>query len=348
IFWPMTDVFKHSLLIIVIFVGTWEIENRDLPIATFILFILLLNYYYWPMVSLANNYHRFQGAFASLERISNIAFDENLKEEDTGTIITDSFKGEIEFKDLGFGYRPQTPVLHNLDFKILPGQRVAIVGHTGAGKSTIASLLMRFYAPQTGQILIDGHPIENYKLSTLRSNINLVSQRILLFKGTIRENLKISKTDATEEELWSALESVQAREFIELLPDKLSTVIEENGKNLSVGQRQMISFARAILSNPSIIILDEATASVDLYTEAKIQDAIEVLLNNRTSISIAHRLTTILKSDHIIVLEQGNLIEQGSHEELLEKRGLYADMYKLYLETQSAKYLDKIKTVKIH
>jgi len=346
IFWPMTDLLKHLLLIIVLVVGMWEIE-RGMPISTLILFLILQGYFYWPLIGIADNFHKFQGAFASLERVINFSKDDTLKEYHNSSSgsseIGDGINGSIRFDDVTFGYDPENTVLRNISFSIKPGQRIALVGHTGAGKSTIASLMTRFYDPQDGTILIDEKPIKDYNLSFLRSKISLVSQRVLLFQGTIRENLLISKHDATDEELWSSLDAVQATDFIDQLPEGLDTKVEEGGKNLSVGQRQMISFARSLLANPTILILDEATSSVDLFTESKIQTAIDVLLSERTSISIAHRLTTIMRSDLIIVLEDGEILESGSHQELVKGSGHYAEMYKLYFETQSAKYLENIK-----
>jgi ATP-binding cassette subfamily B protein len=342
LFWPVTDLLQHAFLLIILGIGTWEV-SRGLPIATLILFLLFRNYFYWPLISIANNYHRFQGAFASLERITRITHDESVKELDQGSLIPDDLKGSIVFDKLSFGYDPEIPVLEDISFNVNPGERIALVGHTGAGKSTIASLVMRFYTPQKGLISLDDQSLESYQLSSLRGNISLVSQRVLLFKGSIRENLLVVNSELSDDDLWNALDNVQAREFIELLPDGLDTIVLEKGRNLSVGQRQMISFARALLADPKVIILDEATASVDLYTESKIQDAIDTLLSKRTSISIAHRLTTILKSDKIIVLENGKIVQQGTHEQLITQKGQYQDMYQLYFETQSAKYLEEIK-----
>lgn len=343
IFWPITDLMQHALLLIILYVGIQEVE-AGMPIATLILFLILKNQFYWPLVTMANTYHRFQGAFASLERISRVSRDPDLLENDKGTLSAENLTGSIAFDDVNFAYNPEIPILQNISFEIKPGDRIALVGHTGAGKSTVASLLMRFYDISSGKITMDGNDLYDYDIKSLRKHVSLVSQRVLLFKGTIRDNLHIANPDVTDEEIWKVLDKVQAREFIEMLPNDLDTVVEENGKNLSAGQRQMISFARALLSDPRIIILDEATASVDLYTESKIQDAIDTLLDSRTSISIAHRLTTIVKSDKIIVLDQGKIVQIGSHNDLIEQGGIYEDMYKLYLETQSAKYLNKIKT----
>jgi len=303
-----------------------------------------MDYYYYPLLSLARNYSRFQSLFVNLERLLNISENSEIREANTSTKIAEKLQGEVEFKNVNFSYVEDTPVLKNISFHIKPGQHVALVGHTGSGKSTIASLIPRFYKINNGEILIDEVKIQDYELNSLRSVIGLVSQRVLLFKGTIRENMLIGSENASDEDIWDALNAVQAREFIELLPNSLDFLVTEGGKNLSVGQRQMISYARVLLGKPDIIILDEATSAVDLYTEAKIQDSTELLLKGRTSIVIAHRLTTILNSDFIIVLENGEIKQIGPHKELMEQEGPYQDMYQLYFKTQSAKYLEKIKT----
>lgn len=341
LFWPITDLMQHALTLMVIAVGTWQV-SQGLSLTTFIMFIILTGYFYWPLISIAHNYTQFQSASASLGRIAAISEDIDHKEVSTGRKLADEMEGEIIFNRVSFSYDGRKQVLDDISFSIRPGERVALIGQTGAGKSTIASLLMRFYDTSSGEILIDRTPIGDYDLHSLRKNISLVSQRTLLFKGTIRENMKIALPEASDEQIWTALDMVQAREFIEQLPNGLDSMVEENGKNLSAGQKQSLSFARALLSNPRLIILDEATSAVDLYTESKIQDAIDILLRTRTSISIAHRLTTILKSDKIIVLHEGRIIQIGNHQELLQQEGPYAEMYQLYLETQSAKYLTKI------
>lgn len=345
IFWPMTDLFKHVFTFLVLYVGSLEVQN-GMPISTFVLFLVMINYFYWPLISLAENYKSIQDVFASLARIAAIAHDASLLEMDEGTVSASTIDGGLSFNNVSFAYNEDNYVLRDISFNVKPGQRVALVGHTGAGKSTIGSLLMRFYEATMGTIIIDGLPIQKYKLNSLRTNMSIVSQKVLLFKGTIRENLLISNMDLSDDALWDVLERVQAREFIQNLPFGLDTIVEENGKNLSTGEKQMISFARALLSDPKVVIFDEATSAVDLYTESKILDAIDVVLEGRTAISIAHRLTTILNSDLIIVLENGRIIEQGTHEELLERKSTYAEMYHLYLQTQSASYLNKIRTRK--
>jgi ATP-binding cassette subfamily B protein len=341
---PVSDLFRHLLTIVILLVGTLEHDYRPLSftVSVFFLFLFLLDYYYYPVLSLARNLNSFQSAFAILDRILKITENKQIKEVVSGNIRKEKFTGEIEFKNVNFSYIADTPVIKNMSFLLKPGQRVALVGHTGSGKTTIASLLVRFYDIESGEIDIDGLNIKSYSLDDLRARTGLVNQRVLLIKGTIRENLKLGNDDATDEEIWNALDAVQAREFIESVG--LDFEVSDDGKNLSAGQRQMISYARVLLTNPDIIILDEATSAVDLYTESKIQDATDLLLLGKSSIVIAHRLTTILKSDYIIVLDNGKIVQKGTHAELVEIPGEYQEMYKLYFETQSAKYLEVMKT----
>lgn len=339
---PTGDFLRNIMLIVLLAVGSWQVQTRGLSVATFYLFIFLIDYYYQPIRSLSRNYNRFQSLFVNLERI--LAITENLNTEDNlGDKSAKNMAGKIEFDNVTFSYVKDINVLQKISFKAEKGSRIALVGHTGAGKTTIASLILKFYDLNSGSIKIDGIDIKDFDLYSLRKNISLVSQRVLLFKGTIRSNLQIANPQATDEEIWDALDAVQARDFIEELPDRLNTEVIEGGRNLSSGQRQMISFARALLSKPKMIVLDEATSAVDLYTESRIQDSTDLLLSGRTSIVIAHRLTTILKSDLIVVLEAGMVKQTGTHEDLMKQDAPYQEMYNLYFETQSAKYLETIK-----
>jgi len=342
IFWPMTDLMKHGLMIAILWIGTLQVAE-GLPVATVILFLILINYYYWPLITIASNFQDFQGAMASLERISMISFDSNLHEDVNGNNSMPKEISKIKFENVNFSYDENNEILKNINFEVNKGERVALVGHTGAGKTTIGSLLMRFYSIKQGKISINGTNINDINLLEYRERVSLVSQKVLLFKGTIRENLILSDKTINDEKIWEILESVQAAEFIELLPNKLDYVVSENGKNLSSGQKQMISLARALISKPEFIILDEASSAVDIYTEAKITKGIDAILSNSTSVSIAHRLTTIMKSDKIIVMEDGLIKEIGSHDDLIKINGIYSEMYNLYLSTQSAKFLEKIK-----
>ncbi|HJX25699.1 MAG TPA: ATP-binding cassette domain-containing protein, partial [Chthoniobacterales bacterium] len=232
--------------------------------------------------------------------------------------------GDIRYVDVSFGYAEDLPALRNVSLHARPGEAIALVGATGAGKSTLVSLLARFYEFTEGEILIDGKPIRDYGIRTLRENIGVVTQESFLFNGSIRENLLMGKPDATDAQLMQAVDAANARGFIERLPTGLESIVGERGVKLSVGEKQRLSIARALLKDPPILILDEATASVDTATERLIQEALEYLMANRTSIVIAHRLSTIVRADQILVLDRGQIIERGKHDELLALGGKYA------------------------
>lgn len=340
---PIGDFFRHIILILILMGGAIAVFDNRISVTTVFFFVLLVDYFYNPIVQLSNNYQRFQSAFSNLDRmLSIVATQEHRERFESGTSATE-IKGNIMFQNLNFSYTKGIPVLRNININIKAGERIAVVGHTGAGKTSLISLLLRLYEirPETGssgEIFIDDFPIHAYELRSLRQSISLVSQRIFLFEGSIRDNLLISNPNATDENIWHALKVTQAYEFVSRLPSKLDYNVGENGSHLSIGERQLLAFARALLGNPKILILDEATASVDLYTEALIQEAIEKVLENRTSIVIAHRLTTIINSDRIIVLDQGQIKQVGTHEELLKEEGIYAEVYNTYFKHQSYEY----------
>jgi len=236
-------------------------------------------------------------------------------------------KGKIEYEHISFEYDKDQPVLKDVNLSIRPNEKVALVGPTGAGKTTMINLLCRFYDPKEGTITLDGYDLKKLSLKSLRSHMGIVLQDTFLFQGTVKENIRYGRQDATDEEIIEVAKAVNAHEFIMRLPEGYDTVIREGSTNISIGQRQLITFARALLMNPKILILDEATSSVDPYTELIIQEGLEKLLEHRTSIIIAHRLSTVRNSDKIVVIDNGEIVEMGRHEELLEKGGLYNTLY---------------------
>ncbi|MHA1954627.1 MAG: ABC transporter ATP-binding protein [Candidatus Heimdallarchaeaceae archaeon] len=309
-----------------------------------LLFLLLLNRFLYPLVRVASQYSTIQSGFAAMERVFSIIDAEKEITNPPDPIIK-KIEGKVSFENVYQQYVEGTPVLKDINMEIQSGESIAIVGHTGVGKTTIASLLMRFYDIYKGSIKIDGVDVRDYDMQCLRSQIGLVSQDVFLFSGTVLENIKYGQPDATLKEVQKVIDTVDAEEFIDALPDGLETELGERGKGLSAGQRQMISFARTLLSNPKILILDEATAAVDAYTEWKIQEALDKLLANRTSIVIAHRLTTIKNSDRIIVMDQGKIVEEGNHVSLMEEEGLYSELYETYFKHQSAEWISEISEV---
>ncbi|NHJ87272.1 MAG: ABC transporter ATP-binding protein, partial [Asgard group archaeon] len=342
--WPVMDGITVLGIFSINIFGSWLVLHNFTNTSAILFFILLLNRFLYPLARVASQISTIQSGFAAMERIFSI-IDAEKKIKNPANPVFQEIKGHIQFDHVDHEYEPGIPVLHDINLVIKPGESIAIVGQTGAGKTTIASLLMRFYDISSGSLKIDGVDIREYDLHYLRSHIGLVSQDVFLFSGTVLDNIRFSKPDATIAEVNKVIDIVSAREFIDALPDGLETELGERGKGLSAGQRQMISFARTLLSDPKILILDEATAAVDAYTESKIQDALDKLLENRTSIVIAHRLTTVKNSDRIIVLDHGKIIEEGDHETLMSLNGLYSDLYETYFKHQSAEWISEISEV---
>ena len=323
------------ILVIILYLGGQLIAQGTMDTALILMFILYIQRFFRPIMILATFFPQLSAGMAAYERILDILDSEPNVKQNQETFAVDELEGEIVFEDVDFSYREGESIFKGFNLKIEKGEKLAIVGYTGAGKSSLVKLLARYYEFQGGCIKIDGIDIRDLKMDSYRRNIGLVQQDVFLFSGTIEENIRYGRQDASEEELWNAIHAVHADEFIEYLQGGLQTQVGERGGGLSAGQKQLVSFARAILTDPKILLLDEATSSVDAYTEAIIQEALEVLLSSRTSITIAHRLSTILKADRIIVMEKGQIIEEGTHESLLAKGGRYGQLFKQYYQHQS-------------
>lgn len=330
---PINNFMNNLGLAVVIGTGAFLAVKSIVTVGIIAAFVTYTRQFFRPLNQLSNLLNTFQSAIAGAERVFEILDEPSEVADKPNAIKTASLKGDVVFKQVSFSYEPNKPVLKNIDFHAKAGETFAIVGPTGSGKTTIINLLTRFYDVDQGEILIDGHNIEHYQMATIRQRVGVVLQDTYLFSGTIRENIRFGKLDATDEEVVEAAKIANAHHFIKYLPAQYETPVQAGGVNLSQGQRQLIAIARAILENADILILDEATSSVDTQTEVDIQKGLQHLMQGRTSFVIAHRLKTIENADQILVIQQGEIVEQGNHQELMQQQGIYRHLQqKLLLE----------------
>lgn len=328
IYRPSIDIIRNVAIASLIYFGAKEVLNETMYFGMLYLFIDYLKKFFMPIMDLTEKYNITQSAMVSAERVFAVLDDDSEIKNPEKTVPFDDIQGEIEFRNVSFSYIEGEPVLKNISFKIKKGESVALVGPTGSGKTSIISLLTRFYEIDEGEILIDGININDVRKEDLRKNIGVVLQDVFLFSGTIRDNIKLNK-DISDEEIIKISKYVNADPFIQKLPGKYDEPVMERASTLSSGQRQLLSFARTLVYEPKILVLDEATANIDTETELLIQDAVKKLIKGRTSIAIAHRLSTIQHVDKILVIKNGTIREEGTHQELLDKKGLYYDLYRL-------------------
>ncbi|MGE8081268.1 ABC transporter ATP-binding protein [Peribacillus loiseleuriae] len=327
-FGPFVEMTNAVGTAILIWYGATLVANQECTIGEFVSFAFYLGMFWEPISRLGQVYNQLLMGMASSERIFEFLDEKPIVAESEKALVLNHINGRIDFEKVEFSYDEKRKALDGISLTIKAGETVALVGHTGSGKTTIANLISRFYDTTGGTVKIDGHPIQDLSIASMRSQISVVLQDTFIFSGTIMENIRFGNPKASDEEVIAAARAVGADHFITQLSHAYQTEVEERGNVLSVGERQLLSFARALLADPKILILDEATASIDTETEMKIQQALKGLLKGRTAIMIAHRLSTIREADNIIVLDHGNIIEQGSHKTLMKRQGIYYELVK--------------------
>jgi len=341
-FWPLTDMVGALGTGLVIWYGAVEYFGGRMSLGLIVAFVDYLGKFWRPINTFSRVWSQILSAMASAERVFGIIDMETEDEESaamarkagTEVVTLPRITGEVTFEDVSFGYRADIPVLHDISLKVKPGETIALVGPTGAGKTTIINLLARFYIATAGKVMVDGYDLATAYLPSYRSQLGMVLQDTFIFSGTIMENLRFGKLDATQEEVEKAVEAAGARDFIEKMPGGYDAEVKERGTNLSSGQRQLLAFARALLADPRILILDEATSSIDPETERLIQQAMKALLVGRTAFIIAHRLSTVRAADRILVIDDGKIVEEGTHDELMDTGGHYAQLYEAQFKRQ--------------
>ncbi len=327
---PIVDSLTGIAMALVIVVGGSRVLNQALDVGVLVAFLFYIQRFFDPIRSLTLQYSVMQRAMASGQRLTDVLdVPIDIKDAPDAKILSPDMDGSVEFRDVVFGYNPKHPVLKHVSFRVNPGETVALVGPTGSGKSSCMSLIHRFYEVQQGQVVVGGHDVRDLTQDSLGQQIAMVLQEPFLFTGTVFENIRYHKAEATREQVIEAAQAVGAHDFIMRLPLGYDSILGERGGNLSLGQRQLLSFARALVADAKILVLDEATANIDSYTEMLIQKALVKLLENRTGLVIAHRLATIREADRIIVLQNGEIVESGNHQQLMKNGKLYSKLYNL-------------------
>jgi ATP-binding cassette subfamily B protein len=330
-FSPMLEWLNQIVIATIIVAGGTLVLHYDQPVDILITFYLMANLMLDPVASLGQQYNIAVQAMAGAERVFRLVDTQPSISDPPEAIRLPPIKGRVEFRNLTFGYDPAKPVLHEINFAAEPGQTVALVGHTGSGKSSIINLISKFYLPTRGEVLVDGHEIRAIDSKSLHKQMGIVLQNNFLFTGTVMENIRVGRAGASDAEVTEAARRIDALDMLEALPEGLHTQVGERGGSISLGQRQLVCFARAMLADPRIIILDEATSAVDTMTEVKIQQALSILLKGRTSFVVAHRLSTIRHADIVLVLDRGRIVERGTHNQLLTTGGVYANLYRQFI-----------------
>jgi ATP-binding cassette subfamily B protein len=333
-FLPLLDLNNQFFVAALLLVGGYQVlrPGSTTDVGNLVGFLFMSTVFLSPITQLGNQYNQALTAMAGAERVFNLLDTKPDWTEPESTAALEPMRGRVEFRGLSFGYDPERLVLHEINFTAQPGETIALVGHTGGGKTSIINLIAKFYLPTSGQLLIDGMEIRQIKGESLHQQIGIVLQNNFLFSGTVLDNIRVGRPAASDEDVIDAVRRLDCLDLIESLRDGFQTQVGERGNSLSLGQRQAICFARAMLADPRILILDEATSSVDTITEARIQRALRVLLEGRTSFVIAHRLSTIRHADQVLVLDHGRIIERGTHGSLLSADGHYADLYRRFVE----------------
>ncbi len=308
-------------------IGGEMVLHHRLSFGALVAFFLYLNRFFAPIQLLVQQYNTFQQGNASVLKLRTLFRTEPSTPQRPDAVELPPVSGEIVFDHVGFGYLPERPVLHDVSLRVAPGETVAFVGQTGAGKSTAAKLITRFYDPVEGRLLLDGFDLREVTIDSLRRQLGLVPQEPFLFAGSLRYNIAFARPDASDAEVWEAIDAVGLRDVVERMPDGLDSAVHERGQSLSSGERQLIALARAFHAQPRVLVLDEATSNLDLLSETRIEAALDVLLEGRTAVLIAHRLTTAMKADRIVVFDAGRIVEVGTHAELVARGGRYAEMY---------------------